>query len=264
MPDHGPNLFAGAAPHYVAHRPPYSPALFDVLVERVPLDGSSTVLDLGCGPGTLTVPLADRCGRVIAVDPGPQMLDTARARVEQAGCDNVELVAALAEDLPGWITGLRATVMGRSFHWMDRELVLRELDARTEPGGAVALVRTDSTGRDVLRPVIAPIVERYLGPDPRDRASAEWRRNHHHLDVLAASPFAAIEEIDLPPVEHRWTVDSAAGYLYSVSYTSPHHFGDRLEEFDAELRAALAAFLPQDGLSAEVVTHLVLARRPRP
>jgi len=82
--------------------------------------------------------------------------------------------------------------------------------------------------------------------------------------VLAASPFAAIEEIDLPPVEHRWTVDSAAGYLYSVSYTSPHHFGDRLEEFDAELRAALAAFLPQDGLSAEVVTHLVLARRPRP
>ena len=259
MPDHGPNLFAGAAPHYVAHRPRYSPELFPLLADRLGLDGSATVLDLGCGPGTLTVPLAAWCGRVIGVDPGPGMLDLARARVAELGLANVELVSALAEELPAWIDGLRATVMGRSFHWMDREAVLAEFDCRIEPGGAVVLVRTTSGNRAPWQHAVEPVIERYLGEG--HRRAARDRSVRDHLDVIARSPFAAIEQIELPPVEHRWTVDSAAGYLYSVSHSAPHLFGDRLDAYDAELRAALRAALPADGLPADVVTSVVIARR---
>lgn len=259
MPDHGPDLFAGAAPHYVAHRPPYSPELFPLLARRLGLSASAAVLDLGCGPGTLTLPLAAHCGRVIGVDPGPEMLEVARERVAEAGLDNVELVAALAERLPDWIGGLRAAVMGRSFHWMDREAVLAELDRRIEPGGGVALVRTTSGNRAPWQQAVEPVIARFLGA--RARRDARDRSNRDHLAVIVRSPFPAVEAIDLPPVEHRWTVDSAAGYLYSVSHSAPHLFGDRLDAYDAELRAALAAALPAEGLPAEVVTSVLIARR---
>lgn len=255
MPDHGPSLFAGAPPNYVAHRPAYAAGLIDLLVERLGLDAGAIVLDLGCGPGTLTVPLAARCGRVFAVDPGPDMLDAARHAVQDAGCENVELVAALGEQLPEEITGLRAAVMGRSFHWMDKGAVLGELDRRIEPGGGVALVRTSGSGRPDWWELVAPITERYLGPRPAREAT-------DHVPALLASPFSQIEQVMLGSVEHRWTPDSIVGYLHSISHSVPHRFGDRLAGYDAEVRAAVTEVLPHGGLVDRIPTEVIVGHRP--
>lgn len=255
MPDHGPSLFAGAASNYVAHRPAYAPGLIGLLVERLGLGPGATVLDLGCGPGTLTVPLAARCGRVIAVDPGPDMLEAARRAVEDAGCENVELVAALGERLPEEISGLRAAVMGRSFHWMDREAVLAELDRRISPGGGVGLVRTRSLQRPAWRELVASITDRYVGPR-REHASTD------HVPLLRGSPFSTVEELSVGAVEHRWNADSIVGYLHSVSHSVPHLFGDRLEQYDAEVREAVAGVLPPGGAIDRIQTEVIIGHRP--
>jgi ubiquinone/menaquinone biosynthesis C-methylase UbiE len=47
----------------------------------VDLDGSMRVLDLACGPGTITLPLLERVSAVDAVDFSPKMLDCLRRRV---------------------------------------------------------------------------------------------------------------------------------------------------------------------------------------
>lgn len=52
------------------------------LVQRVPVDGQRSVVDLGCGPGNLTDLLADIWpdAEVTGLDSSPEMIDAARAR----------------------------------------------------------------------------------------------------------------------------------------------------------------------------------------
>ena len=50
-----------------------------------------TVLDVGCGPGTITAGIAERVapGAVVGIDNAPEILDTARATARDRGVDNV-------------------------------------------------------------------------------------------------------------------------------------------------------------------------------
>jgi len=51
-------LYAGSAPHYVTGRMPYPPSLADAIRDELGLDGTGRLLDVGCGPGSLTLLLA--------------------------------------------------------------------------------------------------------------------------------------------------------------------------------------------------------------
>ncbi len=64
----------------------------------------ASVLDVGCGPGTITADMAVRVapGRVVGIEPTPGPLDGARAHAELVGAGNVELGVGdvYALDLP--------------------------------------------------------------------------------------------------------------------------------------------------------------------
>jgi ubiquinone/menaquinone biosynthesis C-methylase UbiE len=67
------------------------------IIETLALLPGMTVLDAGCGPGRLTVPLARSigpAGRVTALDIQPGMLARAKTKTEAAGLTNVEFVTA--------------------------------------------------------------------------------------------------------------------------------------------------------------------------
>ena len=67
-------MFKGAAPYYARYRPGYPPELLDQLAVAAGLDGTGRLLDLGCGPGPLAVPLARHFDEVVAVDVEAEML----------------------------------------------------------------------------------------------------------------------------------------------------------------------------------------------
>lgn len=48
-----------------------------------------TVLDVGCGPGRITVPMAKRAKSVTSLDASPKMLEFCEANAKEAGVDNV-------------------------------------------------------------------------------------------------------------------------------------------------------------------------------
>lgn len=64
------------------------------LLARLGLDGSSHAIDMGAGTGQLTMALAPRCRRVVAVDISPLMLDRLREKADAAAATNVECVHA--------------------------------------------------------------------------------------------------------------------------------------------------------------------------
>ena len=57
-----------------------------------------TVLDIGCGPGRITVPAAMRAGSVTSLDASPKMLEYCRKNAEAAGLENITTILADWED----------------------------------------------------------------------------------------------------------------------------------------------------------------------
>jgi len=96
-----PTIYRGAAAHYRRGRPAYSPQLEAVLTDELDLDGSGRLLDVGCGPGILTVRFASLFEDAVGLDPDPAMLAEARGVAEKRGITNIRWVEAAAENFPG-------------------------------------------------------------------------------------------------------------------------------------------------------------------
>lgn len=73
----------------------YNDALFDKLI----LNKDDTVLDVGCGEGSVTIPLAKRVKKVIGLDSSPKMLEYLEKRANDNDIDNIECNLKPIEDI---------------------------------------------------------------------------------------------------------------------------------------------------------------------
>jgi SAM-dependent methyltransferase len=247
-----PTIYLGAAAHYAGGRPPYSRELGAVLAADVGLDGTGRLLDVGCGPGVLTVELAGRFEEAIGLDPDADMLAEGERRAAVAGLTNVRWVQALAEDIPRLGLGrFRLVTFGQSFHWTEREPVAEAVYDILEPGGALALVDHDVEDRPVPagpghppipHEAIRAVITAYLGP--RRRAGQGFGRTHpdRYEDALGRTRFGRPYRIYAPGrPDIVQDADHVLSNCLSTSFAAPHLFGDRLEAFERDVRAELAA-----------------------
>jgi ubiquinone/menaquinone biosynthesis C-methylase UbiE len=114
-----------------------------VLIERAGIEPGMRVLDAGCVPGRLTVPVARRVGaggRVVGLDLQPRMLEMLRRRLRENGLANVDLVRARLGDgvLPAesFDVALLVTVLGEIAL---RLTALREIHRSLRPGGVLSV-----------------------------------------------------------------------------------------------------------------------------
>src|ERR1700761_890719 len=80
-----PRRFPSAVPYYERYRLGYPERLIARVVALLGLAPGDAVLDLGCVPGSLSVPFAKAGMAVTAADPEPEMLEAARGAAERAG-----------------------------------------------------------------------------------------------------------------------------------------------------------------------------------
>ncbi|HEV7204762.1 MAG TPA: class I SAM-dependent methyltransferase [Jatrophihabitans sp.] len=256
MPQH---LFRSAVAQYARYRTGYPATEVAALAERLGLDRTATVADVGCGTGQLARPLARHAGTVIAIDPVAEMLDAGRAAA--AGVGNIVWELGDATDLERLVPpGTRAATFAASFHWTDRAAVTRALDRVLAADGSIVVI--NSTLDDEEDPDWAEAVNEvrrgYLGDDVTEtyRKAPETHRR-----VLAASAFS-----NLDSVTWEWTrdltVDAAVGLQFTYSFSTPELFGDRAAAFAAEAREAILALHP-DGLVIEPFRmEVLIAARP--
>jgi ubiquinone/menaquinone biosynthesis C-methylase UbiE len=113
------------------------------IIDTLGLRPGMRVLDVGCGPGRLTIPLAQRVGpegEVVAVDIQPEMLRTVEAKVREAELGNVRLVLAGvgARQLDG-AQAHRAVLVTTLGEIRDRESALQEVFDALVPGGMLSV-----------------------------------------------------------------------------------------------------------------------------
>ncbi|WP_024287813.1 class I SAM-dependent methyltransferase [Cellulomonas sp. KRMCY2] len=110
------------------------------------LEPGLRLLDVGCGPGTVTADLAALVapGEVVGLDTSAAVLDLARATAAQAGVMNVTFRTADATALPFEDASFDVVHAHQVLqHLTDPVAALREMRRVTRPGGVVAVRDAD-------------------------------------------------------------------------------------------------------------------------
>ncbi len=264
-------LYAGSAGHYGTGRMPYPPALADAVRAELGLDGTGRLLDVGCGPGSLTLLLAPLFEAAVGVDADRDMLVEARRR-DPTGA--VEWRHLRAEELPADLGVFRVAAFAQSFHWMDQPSVARRVRGMLEPGGAWVHVGATThrgvAGDDPLphpRPPwerVDDLVAGYLGPVRRaGRGSLPAGTRGGEEQVMPQAGYTGPTRIDVGggTVAERG-VDEVVAAVLSLSSSAPHLFGDRLDAFEADLRRLLLGHSPGGWFAERTREVAVVIWRP--
>ena len=124
------------------------------------LRSDAEVLDVGCGPGTITLGLARRAGRVVGVDMSPEMVEACGALAAREGVANVSFEAGSAYELPFDGDAFDVVYAHQVLqHLADPVAALREFRRVLRPGGLVAV--RDSVYATMVHAPVEPAIERW-------------------------------------------------------------------------------------------------------
>ena len=263
------SLYAGSASYYDTGRMPYPASVAEAVRDEFGLDGTGRLLDVGCGPGSLTLLLAPMFGAAVGIDADRGMIDAARARAARAGVSTVGWRQLRAEDLPADLGTIRVVTFAQSFHWMDQPLVARRVRGMLEPnGGWVHVHATTHRGAEGDDPLPHPrppwdgidhLVAEYLGPVRRaGRGTLPTGTRDGEEDVMRQAGFTGPTRIDTGggQVMERG-IDEIVAAVFSLSNSAPHLFGDGLPAFEADVRRLLGTTSPT-GLFSERTREIAL------
>ena len=242
-------LFAGSACHYDRGRLPYAPALADAFGSSLGLDGRGRLLDVGCGPGTVTLRLAHLFEEVVGLDPDAGMIEEAERLASERAVSNAKWVRRRAEDLPADLGAFRVVTFAASLHWMNRPVVAARVRTMLEPHGVV--VHVDNRHQDGLESGSAlpppprdriDVVRRvYLGEDRRAGRSIRNTSPADEDEVFRAAGYIGPDLVVVPDGRSVVrSIDDIVHETFSMSSTAPHLFGERRRQFEADLRDLLA------------------------
>jgi len=122
---------------YERARPAYPDELFDDLAELARLGTGDRVLEIGCGTGQATVPLARRGYSLLCVELGAGL--AAAARRNLASFPNVEIVHANFESWEPERLDFDAIVAFTALHWVDPELRYEKSARLLREGGSLVV-----------------------------------------------------------------------------------------------------------------------------
>lgn len=125
------------------------------LLEQANLKPADTVLDLGCGSGTLALMAVRAVSglRLTGVDGDPAMLTQARRKAVMAGAE-IEFDQALAQTLPYADATFDVVLSSLFFHHLDRatkQAALQESLRVLKPGGALHIADWGSAANPLMR-----------------------------------------------------------------------------------------------------------------
>jgi SAM-dependent methyltransferase len=127
--------FETAADRYEAARPSYPEGLIEDLVRLADLHPGDRLLEIGCGTGKATRPLAEHGFSIQCVEMGPQL--AAQARRNLAGFP-VEVQVAPFETWEGAPESFDLVYAATAWHWIDPAVGYAKSHALLRPGGHLA------------------------------------------------------------------------------------------------------------------------------
>ncbi len=253
------------AEFYHQYRRSYPPAVIDTLTSAFGLTSDDIVIDLGCGTGQLTLPVARRVQAVAGVDPEPDMLARARRAAVEQGVTNASWVLGADTDLPALaaLLGDRragAVTIGQALHWMAYRELIPALVPLLRPGGGIAVITNgipmwlqDSPWSQALR----GFLEQWSGTSPVNPCGTDDASQQRYHGTMTDAGLGVTEtcydytsDLDL---------DHLVGSLYSAIPAQQLPPPDQRTAFADQIRRAVAPHAP---FTEHVPVRMLLGRRP--
>jgi len=238
--------FASTVEFYTLYREPYSPEFFRVVAERVGLNGTGALLDVGCGPAPLAIGFASFVANCTGLDPEPGMIEAAKAAAKQTGTHLILRQGRIEDFAAGELFDV--VTIGRTLHWLDRRSALNVLERIVSTQGHILICYATSIETPAT-PWLKPYQEicRIWSEDPEREVYRLKAR-----DWFEGSPFSELDGVSVTQTQHVSVAD-LIGRALSKSNTSPAFLGERQADFEAAIRTTLEPFSQEGELQEEIV-----------
>jgi trans-aconitate methyltransferase len=258
-----PDFRGEIAEFYHRYRHGYPAAVIDVLADALKLDARDLVVDLGCGTGQLTFPIARRVRAVVGMDPEVGMLRRARQAAQDLKVGNVSWMVGADTDvltLQGLFgqRSVAAVTVGQALHWMKHEELFRSVIQLLRPGGGIAVV-TNGTPlwlqeTDWSR-ALRDFMERWLGAKPTHPCGTDEQSQQRYREALKAAGF----DVTSTSVDYvaELNLDQIVGGVYSALSQAQLPALDERPGFSEQFREALGS---QEGFNEQVHVAILIGR----
>lgn len=219
-------------------------------VARMALESGARVLDIACGTGNATIPLARRGASVTGLDMTPHLLEEARTRADREGL-HIRFDEGFAERLPypDGSFDVLVSMFGIMFSPLPA-IVVSEMARVLRPGGRLALANwTSSSG---FGGKMSAVVGRHLPPPPQSAISPFlWGEEATVRDRLQAD----FEAVETSVVALKWELQRSAAASAEFFAKNSGQLQLALGRLDASKQAALLHDLKQLWIDSNLSTN---------
>lgn len=196
----------------------------DFLLKHVPAN-CENALEIGCGTGAFARRLAERCGRVMALDLSPEMIRVARERSRRFENLQFELADAMTWEFPKSQFDFVCTIA--TLHHLDQRELLPKIKNALKPGGVLVVLDLVQSATVVERMLdviglgvssgLRLIHNGRLQPPPEVRKAWEQHGKHDHYASVKQMRALANEILPGSSVKRHLL------WRYTLVYQKPLH-----------------------------------------
>ena len=211
--------FDEVADLYDQARPTYQEEIFDDLFALGGLGPGSSVLEIGCGPGKASLPLARRGYRLTCLEPGAHLAEIARRNL--AIFPHAQVIGGSFETWESHGILFDAVFAASSWHWLDPETCYAKTARVLKADGILAIVTMVHAFPEGFDPIFTEIQQCYESvgkglpkwPPPRPEEVPDLR------EQIESTGFFR----DVRVKRYLWTVDYTGEQYVDMIRTHSDH-----------------------------------------
>jgi ubiquinone/menaquinone biosynthesis C-methylase UbiE len=237
----------------------------EILLDQARIEKGQHVLDVACGPGTVTYLAAEKTGpegRVTGVDISPEMLDIARSKISALDSAPTEFIESSSAPLnvPDSTYDVVVCQHGLQF-FPDRVESLKEMARAGRPNSIVAVAAWGAIDKNPIMNAMHQALLDSTSPEIADMMKAPFSMNDLS-EIYQIFKDAGLKNIDIQghtiPVNFEGGIYQVGKCLEATPIASSLSEYQKIT-FKQELDARLEHLLDGDSVKSTTFTHIILA-----